>query len=718
MRNSGGDTAMRAGLLAAVVMGALCGAAMAAPAPGHDVRILRDDRGVAHLFGKTDADTAYGLGYVHGEDDWTDMQGAVLASRGSLAAAAGPEFLNFDYLYRLFRVRQFVDEKYEKELSPEVRAVIEAYAEGLTQFATLHPDKMPAVSLPVTGRDIVAGTTFKSAFFYLLERDLAVFFAKATGVPGLGKSMLSLREKQSDGPWWAEEVVGSNAWAVAPSRSADGATRLAVNSHMPWSGPVSWLEANLHSEEGWNMAGCMLPGSPVASMGHDENKGWAHTINKPDLVDIYALDMNQDNPLQYRFDGAWKDLETETVKIPVMGADGKQTVKEFELLWSVQGPAVRRTDGVFAIRFAGYGEVRELEQWYRMNKARNLDEFKQALALVALPSLNTVYADKAGNVLYVYGGQIPVRAAGFNWSGVVPGNSSKTLWKGFYPLQQLPQVLNPSSGFVQNCNSTPFHATVGGDNPDPAAFPKAMGIEGHETNRSRRAQALYGEDSSITHDEFLQYKYDKTCTPESDVMRWLAALFKAELPDEPLLREAVDLLKGWDHRMVKDSRAAALAFMVGWPHSRRDAWAGTPPSAVNVLRNAAKLLKDHFGRIDPPLEEVLRLRCGKIDLGLGGGPDCLRAVYAEVSDDGHLVGNSGDCYFQFVEWDKEGRLHSEAVAPYGSAAADANAPHHADQSPLFAEEKLRPVLMSEAQVRSHLQREYRPGEIKGLWYDK
>ncbi|MBW7866599.1 MAG: acylase [Candidatus Hydrogenedentes bacterium] len=701
---------------------ALCLAALfagpvwAAPDSARDVRILRDEWGVPHIFGKTDADAAFGLGYAHAEDDWVNLQGVLLSSRGMLAAAAGPDYLNYDYLFRLFRVREFVAEKYEKELSPDTRAVVEAYAEGVTLYASAHPDKMPGVALPVTGQDIVAGTAFKSPFFYLLERDLAAFFANAANVPAGGRSMLSKRdqpEEEGDTPWWVEEVVGSNAWAVAPSRSADGATRLAVNSHMPWSGPVSFYEAHLHSGEGWNMAGAVFSGAPVILMGHDENKGWCHTINRPDLADIYQLEANPDNPNQYRFDGEWRDLEREMVEIPVMGENGKHYMSGHGLLWSVHGPAVRRKDGLFAIRFAGYGEIRQLEQWYRMNKATNLEEFKKALALVALPSLNTVYADKSGNILHLYNGQIPVRAEGYDWSGVLPGDTSKTLWQGFYPFEKLPQTVNPPSGFVQNCNSSPFNATVGGGNPRPRHFPKSMGIEGHETNRSRRARALYGGDDSITRGEFNEYKFDKTYTDDSDAVRLVGRLLKENLPDEPLLREAAALLKSWDHSTAKDNTAAALVLLMIGPHAKRGAWAGSPNSPVNLLRNAANFLMEHHGRLDPPLGDVLRLRHGTADLPLGGGPDCLRAVYAAITDDGHLVGHSGDCYYQMVEWDKEGNLTSQAFQPYGSAPADTSSPHYTDQMPLFSEERLRPVLLREEDIRKHLKREYRPGDAAG-----
>lgn len=215
-------------------------ASMTPPVNKYDVRILRDEWGVPHLFGKTDADAAYGLGFVHGEDDWVNTEDAVLSARGQMASVHGEAHAKSDYLIRLLRVREFVEAKYEQDLSPELRAVVEAYADGVTHFATLHRAKMPNIALPVTGKDIVVRAAFLSPFFYLLETDLAQFFDKAPGVPASGKGLISallLPETPLSGakeaPWTAREKLGSNAWAVGPSRSADGATRLAVNADEP-----------------------------------------------------------------------------------------------------------------------------------------------------------------------------------------------------------------------------------------------------------------------------------------------------------------------------------------------------------------------------------------------------------------------------------------------------------------------------------------------------
>ena len=696
--------------LAWFIFGAGERGAFVPPPDKYVVRILRDEWGVPHIFGKTDAAAAYGLAYAQCEDNWRGVEESILTARGLLASVKGQDEAKSDYMLQLFKTREFVDAKYERELSPELRALVEGCADGINHYASLHRDKMPHLKLPVTGRDIVTRTSFTSPFFYELQRDLEQWMN-----PPDDKLTANETETVDRVDLKGEMVIGSNTFAVAPSRSADGFTRLAVNSHMPWSGPVEYYEAHVHSNEGWNMVGCTMPGAPLIFMGHDENKGWCHTINRPDLADIYKLEVNPDNPNQYKFDGAWRDLERGTAHIKVKLWHFISWTFKREMLWSVQGPVARTPKGLYAIRFAGYGDIQQLEQWYRMNKARNLTEFKDAMRLLALPSLNTVYADKGGNLFYLYGARIPVRDESYDWTKPVPGNTSNTLWTEVYPFEKLPQATNPPAGFLQSCNSTPFHATSDGA-PDPAAFPKAMGIEKQETNRSRRAQALFGGDTSITREEFYAYKHDKTLTDQSDVAWNLDKLFKKEVPQELLLQEAAKLLKDWDHTVTKENSSAALALLTGWNHNRRGAWLGKDSDPVNVLRQAALLLKEHYGRLDVPLEQVLRLRRGTVDLGLGGGPDCLRAVYFDVSDDGHMLGVGGDCYYQMVEWDKEGRLHSEVIHQYGNATGDEDSPHYSDQAPMFAEEKLRPALMTEQEVREHLRREYRPGEFSGAWY--
>lgn len=679
----------------------------------YDVRILRDTWGVPHIFGKTDADAAYGLGYAHCEDDWTYMEDAILTARAELAAKSGREWAKFDYLVHWFKIREFTEERYDTWLGPELRAIAEGYAEGITHFAASHPEKMPYLRLPVTGKDVIAGVLIKAPFFYELQDALLRMMDGSKGMVGK-EGMVVLRAMQ-DNPFCRDLPIGSNAWAVGPSRSADGATRLAINSHMPWEGQVTWYEAQVHSEEGWDVIGATFPGGPFIFKGHNANMGWCHTINRPGLADIYELKMNPENPNQYEYDGEWRELEQGTARIKVRLWGNLVIPISRELLWSVHGPAMRQGDKVFALRFVGWGEVSLLEQWRLMNKAQNLDDFLGAMSKLTMLSFNTLYADREGNLFYAYAGKFPRRAPGFEREGVLPGNTSKAVWTEFYPFSAVPQVLNPPSAFLQTCNSAPFRATVGEGNPKPEQFPPDMRIESQYTNRSLRALALYGGDDSITREEFYAYKYDKVYAPESGVGKWLSEVLAADLPDDSDMRSAVEILKAWDRSGNRQSRGTALAMLAMELETPKDA-PEAYPGALKRLYGAVRYLLEKHGRLDVPWEEMLRLRHGGLDLGLGGCPDCLRAVDIKLEADGRFVGINGDCFFQIVEWGPDGTLRSESIHQYGSATTDKDSPHYCDQAPLFAAEQMRPTLYFEKDIRANLAREYRPGEFSEPWY--
>ena len=685
------------------------------PEGKYDVRILRDTWGVPHIFGKTDLDAAYGHGYAQCEDDWKNVEDGILLARARIASVEGRDFAKFDYLVQLFRVREFVDQKYETELSPDIRALCEAFAEGVTHFAAIHPGKMSHVALPVTGKDVVAGASFKAPFFYELHATLQRLLEDEGGIPIGAKGQMGRKHARTSPYSRQGEQLGSNAFAIAPVRSADGATRFAINSHQPWTGPVAWYEAHVHSEEGWNMAGGTFPGGPFIFVGHDETKGWAHTINRPDLADVYELRINPDNPNQYWFNGAWKDLERAKARMVVKLWGPLRIPVKREMLWSDHGPVFRTKKGAFALRFAGYGEIGQLEQWFRMNKARNLDEFLSAMRLMRLTSLNTVYADKEGHIFYAYNGLFPVRREGIDWSGILPGDQPDLIWSSFHPFDRVPQLLDPVSGMLQSCNNSAFHTTTGPGNPQPEQFSPTMGIETSMTNRALRALELYGADDAITREEFYAYKYDKTYSEQSEMAEFLRGVAQLSPGSDALLAHAQELLLGWDRVTSKESPEAALA-VLSWMNFKQERNHTGETGIAEAVRSAAATLMDTYQRLDVPWSEMMRSRRGTLDLGLGGGPDCLRALDPELQEDGRYKAINGDCFFMMVEWDTAGRVHSESIHQFGAATIDDQSPHYADQAPLFAQERMKPVLLTEDAVRAHLQREYRPGEFTTPWY--
>jgi acyl-homoserine-lactone acylase len=717
-------------------------AVFVAKAKLYDVHIKRDTFGVPHVFGPRDADVAFGLAFVHSEDDFATLQQVALAARGQLAAHEGPKGAVADYLVHLLRVWETVNAKYESDLPADVRQVLEAYADGVNYYAALHPDQVMRGALPLTGKDIAAGFVFKTPFFFGLDRALLQLNSPEQGkdknkggsktallsAPSSLAASLSLSNTRQDAFLVTADAlpIGSNGVAVSPLRSADGATRLLVNSHQPYTGPVSWYEAVLESGQGWHVAGGFFPGSPFMLHGHNQHLGWANTVNDPDLIDVYKLTINPANPNQYQMDGQWRDFEKSDAKIRVKIWGPLIWTIHREVLYAAHGPVLKTDHGVFAIRYAGMGEVRLPLEYYRLNKAANLTEWRAAMALEAIPSLNFVYADEKGNIGYVYNGLFPMRKeeSGLDWQDTVPGNRSDLIWQRYLSFDKIPQIWDPPGGFVFNSNNTPFRAAAPGDDLKPEDFLPSLGIQSNMTNRAWRALETYGADRHITAKSFRAYKYDLNYSSRSDL---------AELVDEAVnlgrvrnagsgsrddddLQQAQEILKRWDHRTNVANRNAALAILMAEPLLRnRIVVKGEPQpptqnQIVASLHDAAQTLKTHFGRLDPEWGEVNRLRRGKLNLAIDGGPDIYRAVYGLKQPDGTLTAAGGDTFIMFVTWDKEGKLSSESIHQFGSATLSEASRHYADQSPMFVAMKAKPVLFTQGQLAGRIEADYRPGE--------
>ncbi len=672
-----------------------------APPDGiYDALIRRDTYGVPHVWGRTDADAAYGLAWAHAEDDFLTIQQTALAARGKLATVYGPDAAPVDYFVQLLRIPETVDAGWA-QLPSDVRALCTGYADGLNHYAQQHPSEALIGLFPVEGKDVVAAFTQKVPLFFGLDGVLGSLFSEER--PDLqAAAMPAVR-------------YGSNVFAVSPRRSAGGETMLVSNSHQPWTGPVAWYEAHVVSDEGWDMTGALFPGMPMLALGHNRDLAWSLTVNDPDLIDVYELEIDPDDPDRYLFDGAWRNLEVREAGIEVRLAGRLRWTFNREALWSVYGPVVRQPHGTYAIRYAGMGETGLVEQLYRMNKAASFEEWKAALAAQdGLPSFNLGYADGSGTIALVFHGLIPDRDPAYDWSGYVPGNTSETLWSGYVPLDDLPWVIDPAGGFVQNSNSTPFTAAL--QELDPADYPEQMGVEEQETNRSLRSRELLAADDEITPGELADIKWDMTYHPDSVVVQLAERI--PGLVDDPDLIEAVDVVAAWDREADPDDPATAL--MITTLAELLDAGVDLNASqlAVGVVSDeelrtafaaAGARLIEHFGRVDPPWSEVNRLVRGDVDLGLGGGPDLLHAVYGDQVD-GRFEGIAGDAYVLLVTFRADGSVVSESVHQFGSDTLGEGSAHFADQAPLFVDRRVKPVWFDESDILANLEREYRPGE--------
>ena len=660
----------------------------------YDVEIHRDIYGVPHIYGKTDEDAAFGLAYAHAEDDYETIQDILLITRGQSASVYGVKNAPFDYLVGFLDVWQTVDNNYNT-LSSKVKSICNSYADGINNFIEKNPKKLKGDLYPVTGKDIIAGFAFRTPLMFNLH-----FYIEKI-MKNDKPNFTDLAASKSDFAMYA-----SNVFAVSPKKSSDQSTRIAINSHQPWTGPVAWYEAHINSEEGWNIIGGLFPGSPVIFKGHTENIAWSHTVNNPDLVDVFELTMNPKDNSQYLFDGEWKKLITKDypIKIKIFGPLSFTINKK--LYWSIHGPVIKSNHGTYALKYSSQNMIGQIEQWYRMNKSNNISEFKSAMKMMQIPMFNTLYADKEGNIFYIYNALIPKRTPGYDWINILPGNSSKFIWNEYYDYNDLPQVTNPKSGYLQNCNSTPYKATTGLDNPK-IVLPLESGIETFQTNRALRANELFGADEFITRKEFYDYKYDTYYSKDSGMYLALNNFLNDIKTSDQDLLEGVDVLKNWDLGNQKENRGAALAQLTFKLTFNIDKLNYNYDETFKRFKEAVKFLKKEYGRLDIPLGNLQILKRGDLELPLDGGPDVLRAIYTEMKNNKKIT-IGGDCFFQMVEWDKSGNLFAESIHQFGSATIDKTSPHFNDQSKLFSKMKMKPSIVNFEKLRPYIKTSYKP----------
>ncbi len=444
--------------------------------------------------------------------------------------------------------------------------------------------------------------------------------------------------------------------------------------------------------------------------GFNQNLGWANTVSKPDLTDVYRLTINPDNSKQYELDGAWKAFEQDSALLRIK-LFGPFALKVRRPVYRTEhGPVIEAPHGTYAVRYAGMGEIRQLEQYVRLNLAQNWDEFSAGMGLNALPSINYVYADKDGNIAFIHNGQYPDRLPGWNWQADLPGNRSDLIWDGYIPYADGPKLVNPESGFVYNANNTPYRATDGVDNLQSGDFPASLGLQTNETNRSLRIQEQTDGISLIDRGALLAIKFDTAYAQGSEADQFIAAALAHDWSAEPELADAVQHLRAWDYRLDIDNRHAALGTLTVLRHVTGQFTGEYGPEPAQAFRDAVALLEANYGRIDPEWGEVNRLVRGNVDIPISGGPDILRAIYpAEIREDGKLHANAGDTWIALVEWDASGAQTAEVIHQYGAATLDQSSPHYADQAPLFAAEQWRPALLTRADVEANAARTYRPG---------
>jgi acyl-homoserine-lactone acylase len=504
------------------------------------------------------------------------------------------------------------------------------------------------------------------------------------------------------------KTAGSNAFAFNSAKTIDGQVYLDINAHQPLEGPVAFYEAHLNSEDGWNIIGANFPGAPCILHGCNEYLGWAHTVNAPDKLDVYQLEMNPKNKLQYKFDGKWETLEAKTasLKVKVAGVIVPLGKKAY---WSKYGPTIITPRGVFSIRMPAQMDIRGLEQWYAFNKAKNFTEFKSALNMLAIPGYNIVYADRYDTIFYISNGRIPVRDKSYNWKTTLPGNTSKTLWTDLHPLSNLPQVLQPKSGYVYNTNHSPFHSTEGTDNPLVKDI--TMGYETLENNRSMRFDELIQPLNKVSYEDFKRIKFDRQFPSSFYFPSKIDSVFLLNSNEFPDIADIITQLNNWNKNSDAESIGAGTFFFVQAAANKNKALYLQNKSisktlAAQLLREAKQTMLKDFGKTNIALGEVQKLVRGTKEIPLPGLPDVLAPMYSVPYKDGKWKGNQGDAYIELVRFTKDGP-QIESLNVYG-ASAKKDSPHYTDQMEMFTRQQTKKMTLNKAEVYKNAKSIYHP----------
>ena len=660
------------------------------------IDIVRDEFGVPHIFAKTDAEVAYGLAWAHAEDDFETIQIGYLAGNNLLSKHLGNVGLGADFISQFIGSEDLFESKYDSDISSEYKNIVKAYALGLNSYAREHPDEV-----------------FVEDLFPVNEKKMMRYAQLQLFISSNGDKWVSniIDNKLSYNFSKEEQYKGSNTFAFNSTKTKDGSTYLAINTHQPLDGPVSWYEAHLCSEEGTNILGALFAGTPNILIGTNENLAWAHTVNQPDKTDVFALEMHPDKKLQYRVDGTYLKLEEKKAKLRFKLLGIPLSIKK-KFYKSIYGPTLKNKSGFYSVRTPALFEIRALEQWWRMNKAKNFTEFYKVLKMKALPGYNIGYADKNDTIFYISNGLIPKRAKNYDWASVVPGNTRKTLWTESYEIEELPQVVQPKSGYFYNANHTPFKSSAEEDNPDPTNFDSNMGFETYDNNRSTRLKQLIDEYEKLDYDDFKRIKYDRQY-PRPYTFNWmdihyLELLDAKKYPDIEML---IERLQAWDRKANKNSFGAGT-FAVLYDQLR-PFYSKIPepkifPASyiIQALRNTKEYLLKHFNTTDVKLGDYQKLVRGSKELPIFGLPDVITAMSSRPYRDGKVKVVSGESYIELIRFTDKGP-EIESVISYGSSDHP-DSKHYDDQMEMYANFKTKKMTLNKDSVYKNAKRIYNP----------
>lgn len=710
---------------------ALAGAACAAPAPENPelarwekqaqaVTITRDTWGIPHVHGKTDADAVFGMIYAQAEDDFHRIEVNYLNALGRLAEAEGEK-----EIYRDLRMKLFIDPedlKAKYQACPEwLKRLMDAWADGLNYYLAKHPQVKPQVLQrfePWMALAFSEGSIGGDIESVSLE-GLEAFYGKAAPPPA------------SSEPPVDTEPGGSNGFAIAPAKSASGAALLLINPHTSF---FFRAEVQVTSDEGLNAYGAVTWGQFFVYQGFNEKAGWMHTSSGVDAIDEYAETVTEkDGKLFYRFGKEERPLTVRRIAVPYKTAQGPAT-KEFTVYSSHRGPVVRSVDGKWVSVRLMQEPVKALMQSYGRTKATNYQTFKETMELHTNSSNNTVFADAEGNIAYFHANHVARREPRFDWSRPVDGSDPATEWGPLYAVDQSPNLLNPSNGWLQNTNNAPWSAAAA-NSPKEADYPSYMDRAG-QNPRGIHALRVLEAGSAFTLDSLIAAAYDTALPAFDDLLPKLFQDYDALPPADPLrqkLSEPIAALRTWDRRWAAASIPTAVAVAWGeelWNVARLSQEQeydfmlnrATAAQRLGALAAACDKLAADFGTWKTPWGEINRFQrlTGDIvhpfddarpSLPVGFTSSrwgSLAAFQAQpFKGSKKIYGTRGNSFVAVVEFGP--KVRAKAITA-GGQSGDPKSPHFNDQAERYTKGALRDVYFYPEDLAKHTERKYRPGE--------
>tara|TARA_B100000287_G_scaffold322577_1_gene306489 strand:+ start:4053 stop:6068 length:2016 start_codon:yes stop_codon:yes gene_type:complete len=666
-----------------------------------NIDIVRDKWGVPHIYGKTDKEAAYGLAWAHSEDDFETIQKTFLPAKGMLGSLDGIRGAVLDYAVELLKSRD-VAKRELKNLPPEGLNIIYGYLEGLNSYAKKYPEKV-----------LVKGSFPLDIYDYLTGLNLMLHLFSDTG--DIIGQLLSNSINPIDEMSGVDNIgssIGSNGFAFSSIKTLDKKSYLNINTHQPLEGPFAWYEAHLNSNEGWNMLGGIFPGLPLPVIGTNENLGWTHTYNYPDMNDVFQLVINPKNNNQYKLDGRWEDFEIKKIKLKVKSLLGIKIKINRQVIWSKFGPVIKNKKGYFAFFSQSLNNISAIEQWLKMNKASNFNEFENALKLLGIPRFNIVYADREDNIFYMSNARLSVRDSTRNWRNLLVGDTSSLILDKYHPYEDLPKLLNPPSGYLFNTNNSPFNSTSKEYNLIEENYNSTFSFLEKENNRSIRFMEMIEGYDKISYEDFKKIKYDQKYPDSLAYVGNINEIFTIDIKEKKL-SDIHNLIKNWDKQGGYNNHGSAqwsLFYRYILEILSENDLKVTDEIPLVFFQNALKKTKKHliknFGKIDIALGDLQKHVRGDISLPVSGLIDMIAPTYVVEHKDGTFRSVSGESYIMLVQYSKSD-IQIETILPYGNSN-DNTSPHFTDQMKLYTDKKSKSMTLDKEKIYKEAASIYNP----------